>query len=224
MSIKQEQKYNDDAYNLWSECYDNYPNPTVAVDELYFPEYWNRCSNKKILEIGCGTGRHTQKLVRNNIVTAIDRSSGMIAIAKKKIISDKVRFSEIDFLALDDKENDYDIIIESLVLEHVPNLESFFCKAAVHLKEGGDLYLSEIHPSRAEKGIGAHFKKYGSEEEVHLISYLHSEAAIIHFASLAGMVLSESEDIYGDEVLAGINKKWSRYQGMPMIKIWHFLR
>ncbi len=35
------------TYDRWAASYDQYPNWTVAVDELPFP----------VLEIGCGTGR-----------------------------------------------------------------------------------------------------------------------------------------------------------------------
>ena len=54
-------KTNQKNYNIWAPSYDSYPNPTVAIDELNFPEFYKSWSNKEVLEIGCGTGRHVQR-------------------------------------------------------------------------------------------------------------------------------------------------------------------
>lgn len=68
-------KENQSGYNCWSEFYDSYPNPTVAIDDIYFPPFYSQIKNQSVLEIGCGTGRHTRRLLAsNNHVTGVDIS------------------------------------------------------------------------------------------------------------------------------------------------------
>ncbi|MNL27707.1 hypothetical protein D3C87_1493140 [compost metagenome] len=116
------------------------------------------------------------------------------------------------------------MIIESLVLEHLEDLKQFFLKASAHLKTGGDFYLSEIHPQRTQNGVFAHFKTPGKDEDVHLVSYPHTDEEILLAAQKSGLKLVGAEDILGDEELSRINAKWSKHLGKPMVRIWHFVK
>lgn len=215
---------NKDGYDQWSAFYDSYPNPTVAMDERFFPGFWRHHTGKKILEIGCGTGRHTQKLARcKNQITALDLSPGMLKVAREKISSADVTFIEADFLSSENLDSDYDLILESLVLEHLPDLNLFFEKASRSLKTGGDLYLSEIHPVRAEQGILAHFKGEDGDD-VHLTSFPHRTEHLISAAEKSGLALLHQAEVRGDLELAKLNPKWSKYQDQPMILILHFVK
>ena len=50
-------------YNTWSKTYDATANPTVAIDEMFFPKMYCDWKGFKVLEIGCGTGRHTKRFL-----------------------------------------------------------------------------------------------------------------------------------------------------------------
>jgi ubiquinone/menaquinone biosynthesis C-methylase UbiE len=211
------------GYNEWSAFYDEYPNPTVAADEFHFPKFWQHLTGKSVLEIGCGTGRHTQKLVeQGNHVTGIDVSSGMLAVARTKVSSEKATFIEADFLQYSElPASAFDAVIVSLVIEHISALTQFFRKVSNALRSSGELYISEIHPSRASDGILAHFKK-DEGGEVHLVSFAHSSVEIETSASVNQLVLLESIDIVGEQKLAELKPKWQKYLGQPMVKIWTF--
>lgn len=117
---------NKNGYDIWSDFYDEYPNPTVAIDELTFPQFYSLEQRNKILEIGCGTGRHTRRLIQaENIVTAIDVSSGMLVKLRQKIINEDLTLIEGDFMTLEIPNGPFDAIIMSLVLEHIDNLPHF---------------------------------------------------------------------------------------------------
>lgn len=225
MSENQQTRKVQEGYDIWSVHYDSYPNPTVAIDEISFPNMWRHHSGVKVLEIGCGTGRHTQKFVKaGNTVVGIDMSSGMLEIARGKIPNEKVIFIEGDFVTMSGLAHDFDVVVESLVLEHIEDLTGFFDKAIACLKTGGDLYLSEIHPERTQAGIAAHFKVPNSEEEIHLVSFAHTAKNIEIAADKAGFNLSNSKDVSGNQQLADLNPKWIRHLDKPLIKMWHFVK
>jgi ubiquinone/menaquinone biosynthesis C-methylase UbiE len=98
------------AYDRWSVFYDQEPNPTVAVDEAHFPGIWRRLSGQRVLEIGCGTGRHTLKLARQgNEVVGIDLSLGMLAVARRTLRGHPVKLIHADFMTFDGlAEGDFD--------------------------------------------------------------------------------------------------------------------
>lgn len=215
-------KVNQENYNTWSSSYDDYPNPTVAIDELYFPSHYRDWSKKKVLEIGCGTGRHTKRLAgQENLVVGLDVSEGMLSKAKEKLPN--VDFIHNDFMEHQFESNKFEKILMSLVLEHISYLDSFFDKVKFVLKEKGEILISELHPERGKKGSLAHFKT-DNGNEIQLSSKPHSEYEILKAAEKAGLKLNIKKDILGDDELVKISEKWSKYLDMPMIQIWSFFK
>src|SRR5260221_2066869 len=118
---------NKQGYDIWSAFYDTKPNPTIFMDELSFPPLWSSVTGQRVLEVGCGTGRHTVKLARQkNEVTAIDLSGGMLDVARSKKELAGVQFLEGDFLDIPFPKAGFDMVIGALVLEHVRELGRFF--------------------------------------------------------------------------------------------------
>lgn len=215
---------NQTGYNSWSSFYDTYPNPTVAIDELFFPQYWKHLTNFDVLEIGCGTGRHTRKLLtQNNHVTGIDISGGMLEVAKGKLPQENLQLLHGDFLTYDLPREQFDAAICSLVIEHISDLHLFFEKVRSCLKPGGSLYLSEIHPVRTSQGIMAHFKN-DDGEETHLQSHPHTEKDFEVAAAHAHFEIAQNATVVGNEQLAQLNSKWIKHLNSPLIQIWIFKR
>jgi malonyl-CoA O-methyltransferase len=226
MSNRKQTEFNRNAYNLWSKQYDVEANSTIAVDDVHFPSLWSSVTGKHVLEIGCGTGRHTRRLVQaGNQVTAIEPSEGMLEVAQSKITQGNIQFIHADFL----KETllpsgAFDVVIVSLVLEHIGDLSTFFEKVSRHLKQGGKLYLSEIHPERIARGSQAHFQDPSSGNVVRLESFAHTASEIGQAAQDAGLTLTETRDIFGTVELSKLHPGWDKYLGKPMIKIWAYTK
>ncbi|QDK38184.1 class I SAM-dependent methyltransferase [Bdellovibrio sp. NC01] len=220
---KPAQTDNQSGYDTWSEFYDQYPNPTVAADELSFSSYWNDLQNKTVLEIGPGTGRNTIKLLQqHNHVVGIDVSEGMLQKAKEKLPEENLELIHADIMTYDGFTADqFDAVVASLVIEHIHDLTMFFKKLAACLKMDGPVYISEIHPDRTVEGILAHFK-VNEQEEVHLTSHAHTEEDFQQAASAAGFEVVRKETIYGTEELAQINPKWRKHIANPLLQIWEF--
>jgi SAM-dependent methyltransferase len=216
---------NREGYDLWSSAYDRYPNPTVAMDERHFPPRWTHLRGRRVLEVGCGTGRHTVKLAgQGNRVTGLDLSPGMLEIARGKLADfPDVVLVEGDFLAGPARaRGPFDALVAALVLEHLRDLPAFFAEARRLLAPGAELHVSEIHPARTAAGILAHFKT-ADGRQFDLDSVPHPEGLIEGAAAAAGFRLRETGDALGDAELAALNPKWARYAGLPMIRMWCWL-
>lgn len=224
MSVKTKKVSNRAGYDLWASFYDQYPNSTVAADENSFPQVWAQLKGKRVLEIGCGTGRHTQKLVaQGNEVVGIDLSAEMLQVARKKLERESVTFIEADFMMYEGFASGYfDAAIASLVIEHIEDVDGFLKRVASVLKPSGELFVSEIHPFRSSKGTLAHFQDPESSTEIHLTSYSHSEKVIEKASVTSGMDIALRIDVLGTEALSRARPGWDKYLGMPMIKIWSF--
>ncbi|ESQ73735.1 class I SAM-dependent methyltransferase [Asticcacaulis sp. AC402] len=210
------------GYNLWAQLYDACVNSTVATDELVFPPVYRDVRGLDVLEIGCGTGRHTLRLAaQGNRVTALDLSPGMLDVARSKLVGfDTVRLFEADILLGGDWGR-FDVVLTALVLEHIADLDVFFHRVATALKPGGWFYMSEIHPDRIAGGTQANFTATDGQH-VRLTSFAHREPDIQTTAGAAGLRLRRHHDIVCGEELVRLNPDWARHLGRKMIRIWEF--
>ncbi len=106
----------------------------------------------KILDIGCGTGRHTLELTRRGYnVTGIDLSERQVGIAREKALKEnlEVRFIKADARELD-FQNEFDMAI-MLCEGGFPLMETdemnfmILQNAAKALREGGKLIFTTLN-------------------------------------------------------------------------------
>lgn len=224
---------NEAAYDVWSNTYDTALNSTVASDDLAFPPLWSDLKNRRVLEIGPGTGRHTLRLLQQgNKVLGIDVSTGMLEKAKLRLQAhgywddSKITLIHGDVTQIPSQRildhGKWDAAVCALVVEHISDLPVFFEKIAQSLKSRAPFYLSEIHPSRAKKGRLAHFVSEKSGKEVWLEGTAHTDDAYLQAAAGAGFELILAKDGLGTEALVGLNPEWTKYVGAPMVRMWEF--
>lgn len=147
------------AYNAWSETYDTVENKTRDLEARALRESVAG-ENLEILEIGCGTGKNTEFLqtLAKRLLGA-DFSEEMLAIARKKIPSEKVEFRRLDLREDWDLPGaSFDLITCSLALEHIENIDFVFAEAARVLRAGGRFYFGELHPFKQYQGSKARFE------------------------------------------------------------------
>jgi len=77
---------------------------------------------RRVLELGCGTGRLTQTIAqRAGEVTAVDFSPEMLRVARKRCaVHGNVSFVEADILALTTELGLFDCVISVNLLHHLP--------------------------------------------------------------------------------------------------------
>lgn len=165
------------AYNSWASNYDGMPNKTRDLEELVTKKMIGKSYYGHILELGCGTGKNTKWLIEKcDSLMALDFSEEMMKMAKQKITSDKVTFKQQD-LTQDWRlvPNSFDLIICSLVLEHIEDLNAIFEKASKVLKKEGQFYICELHPFKQYAGSKARFDNGSEIQELEVYTHHISE-------------------------------------------------
>jgi ubiquinone/menaquinone biosynthesis C-methylase UbiE len=146
----------EEAYNLWSVNYDSQPdNLMLTLDEEIFSEFLNKISvtDKIVLDIGCGTGRHWEKILAHfpKRLIGFDISEGML-----KILREKYPFAESQRLnthRLDTIPDSYgNLIISTLAIAHIENIEDAFEEWDRALAPGSDIIITDYHPEALAKG------------------------------------------------------------------------
>lgn len=147
------------AYDQWSEQYDTNLNKTRDLEAISLRQTLSGFRGKRILEIGCGTGKNTEWLQSiTDELMAVDLSDKMLAVAKSKISSGHVQFIQADITQpWDFAKGSFELVTFSLVLEHISNLVPILQKAFHALAPGGKVYIGELHPFKQYSGSKARF-------------------------------------------------------------------
>ena len=119
-------------------------------------------------------------------------------IAKQKISDKHVEFHQADITQQWNFANkEYDLLVFSLVLEHIENLDSLFQKTAKVLKPGGLVYVGELHPFKQYAGSQARFET--AEGTTMLTCYTHHISDFIALAKKHGLELVELKEWFDEE-------------------------
>lgn len=145
-----------EAYDIWAESYDNQPdNLMLELDRILCQELLGSLplTGKSIVDIGCGTGRHWPALFDRSParLAGYDVSSGMLDRLKKKYPRAETHLlSGVALTGLAD--NSCDLVLSTLTVAHLPNLTAALTEWNRVLKPGGDMLLTDYHPTALAKG------------------------------------------------------------------------
>lgn len=192
------------AYNIWADQYDSNENKTRDLDAKATIKTLNKFDFSKVIELGCGTGKNTNYLLkRADKIIGMDFSQEMLNKAKAIIKDERVEFRKANLTAEWKIENDYaDLITCNLVLEHIKDLDFVFNQANKKLINGGIFFISELHPFKQYSGSKARFEtKNGTQE---LNTYVHHVSEYLDLATENGFELVELKEWFDEENKNGI--------------------
>lgn len=187
-----------DAYNTWSEQYDTNFNRTRDLEGLALKQVLGEVSFKTCLEIGCGTGKNTQWLLtKADKVVAVDFSLEMLSKAKAKINSENIHFMEADITQPWTFTNQqFDLIVFSLVLEHIEDLDFIFQNVSNLLAPGGHVYVGELHPFKQYSGTKARFE---TENGLQIVPcFTHHLSEFVESAKNFGLAITDVNEYFDD--------------------------
>lgn len=212
------------GYDRWALVYDHDANPLPALEEPVVKRLAGEVNQFKVLDLGCGTGRHAIWLAQAGArVTAVDFSEGMMAEARMKPGAEQVQFIVHDVhLKLPFADETFDLIVSGLVLEHVDNLPAFFREVNRVLQPTGRAILSTMHPAMFLKGSQARFTDPVSGELVQPGSITHSISDFIMSAMQAGLELIHIEETKPDADFTREYPRAEKYLNWPMLVVFCF--
>ena len=214
-----------EAYRLWSEFYDNQPdNVVLYLEGKLFSEMISEIdiANMKVLDIGCGTGRHWQEILGHKPLklAGVDNSNEMAEKLKKKFIDAEVIISENNSLKKFDDVS-FDIIISTLTIGHIKNIEDYFRGWDKVLKNTGEIIITDFHPDAFSIGMKRSFVL--NNEVIEVENYLYPLDFLKSiFAEMGWKIISVKEKIIDDEVRHLFVKQnyidaFNKYKGTPLI-------
>lgn len=179
-------------YDRWAPSYDSDANPTRDLAARLHREAAPAYEEAVVLELGCGTGVHTAWLSgRARKVLAADLSPGMLRRARGRCTARNVSFIRLDLSSpIPLRAGSADLVVITLVLEHLASLAKVMRECARVLRPSGRLFLCELHPERQEAGARARFEG-GAGEEVRVPGYPRGVEEHLAAAREAGLTLVE---------------------------------
>jgi malonyl-CoA O-methyltransferase len=206
------------GYALWAENYhEQADNPLTALEDDVFGRLLGDVAGLRVLDVGCGTGRHALELARRGArVTGADPCAEMLAVARELAAQEglAVEWLPVGWEALP-CEAPFDLVICNLVLCHVADLAGAVAAMAACLRPGGRLVLTDLHYFCLLIGWRTTFVHGGWEYAI--TNYLHPVSE--YFAALreAGLTLEAIEDIVIEERLRGrgMDSVVDKWEGFP---------
>jgi len=214
------------GYDRWSAVYDHDANPLPPLEEPLVHAAFGEVAGLSVLDLGCGTGRHSLWLAQSGAtVTALDFSEGMLAEARRKAGAYQIDFRIHDLhQPLPFSDERFDLVVSGLVLEHLENLESFFVEAFRVLKRGGKAVFSTMHPAMFLRGSQARFTDATTGELIQPGSVPHSISDMVMAAVQAGFDIEGMKEASPDAEFARRFPRAEKYVGWPMLIVFQLSR
>jgi ubiquinone/menaquinone biosynthesis C-methylase UbiE len=215
----------EEAYDIWSPSYDLQPgNLMLDLDEMIFSKMLRSIDlrDKWIADIGCGTGRHWEKIYEKKParVMGFDLSPGMLHQLKLKFPSAHTHLTSNNLLRTV-PDSFIDCLITTLTIAHIKNIKEAITSWSRILKNNGDLIITDFHPVSLANGAKRSFHYAGKTIVVR--NYIHPLEKVIHIFQKQGLfVVQREERIVNEEVRPYYQNQnaltiYDRFLGTPII-------
>jgi SAM-dependent methyltransferase len=205
-----------DGYGEWARTYDDTVLDVMDLRLLARLSSVDWPTVSRAVDLGCGTGRIGVWLTAAGVARAdgIDLTSEMLERAKDKAAYEDLKLGDLSDTGF--QAGAYDLVVNSLVDEHLPELTGLYREARRLLRPGGRFVLVGYHPHFLMLGIAAHFDR-ADGQSIAVESHVHLTSDHVAAGTSAGFRLLEMTEGLIDEDWAEVKPKWSeRYWYHPV--------
>ena len=204
------------GYGQWVGTYEDTVEDTMDIallDELAVPS-WSAV--RRAADLGCGTGRTAAWLRRHGVtaVDGVDLTPQMLQIARSRGLHETLYEADVRDTGL--PGGAYDLVIASLIDEHLPDLRPLYAEAW-RLAAPGALFVNvAFHPHFImASGMPTHFTS-ASGEPIAISTHVHLISDQVAAGIGAGWTLAEMREGVVDDRWLAVKPKWSRFRGHPV--------
>lgn len=205
-----------EGYARWSPVYerDVEDEMDLALLERLTTPTWSRY--RAVADLGCGSGRTGAWLAQRTEarIDGVDLTPEMLALARGRGVHSRLVCADIRESALE--PGAYDLVVASLVDEHLPEPAPLHEAAWRLARPGGSWVMVGFHPHFIiAAGIPTHFEDESGttlaiETNVHLLSD-HLGSALD-----CGWQLAEIQERVVDDRWLELKPQWARWRGHPV--------
>jgi SAM-dependent methyltransferase len=202
------------GYGEWVDTYEQTVQDAMDIELLEGLERvpWSGAA----ADLGCGTGRTGAWLNGRGVaaIDGVDITPEMLELAEARGVYR--RLVEADVTATGLGAGEYDLVVTSLVDEHLPRLEPLYAEAFRLARPGGTYTLVGYHPHFImAAGMPTHFDS-ASGEPIAIETHVHMLSAHVSAGLEAGFALTEMKERLIDDDWLELKPKWERLHGQPI--------
>jgi len=208
-----------EGYDRWAMIYDDEDNPLVALEQDHIERLFEDVRDLRVLDAGCGTGRHALLLAHaGGKVAAVDFSEAMLAKARAKAGAVDIEFLQHDLeTRLPFLNETFDRVISGLVVDHIRDLAFYFFELRRVCRSNGCVVITVMHPSLMLRGAQARFTDPETGTVTLPASQQHQISDYVMAALKAGFSIKGVSEHLVDEALVAKSERARRYLGWPML-------
>ncbi len=209
------------GYGEWVDSYEDTVEDAMDLQLLERLELPDWTAVQRVADLGCGTGR-TAAWLRDHGVSApidgVDVTPEMLARAQER--GAHASLCEADVAATGLPGGGYDLVISSLVDEHLDELAPFYAEARRLATPAALFVLVSFHPHFIiASGMPTHFRN-ATGEEIAITTNVHLVSDHVQAARAAGWRLAEMHERLIDDEWIELKPSWERHRGLPITAVY----
>ena len=209
-----------EGYRAWARTYENTVEDVMDLALLGRIESVQWTSIRRAADLGCGTGRTAAWLASVGVarIDGVDVTAEMLERARQRGLHLSLRLADVRDTGLGG--GCYDLVVVSLVDEHLPTLSELYQEARRLLTSDGAFVLVGFHPFFImASGMPTHFES-DDGDPVAIETHIHLPSRHVAAARSAGLVAHELHERVIDDEWIERKPRWEPYRGWPVSFAW----
>ena len=209
-----------EGYAAWHATYEATVLDAMDLALLARVESVDWANLSDVADLGCGTGRTAAWLVAHGAsgIDGVDITPEMLESARGRGAHRSLRVADVG--ATDLPDSAYDLVICSLVDEHLKTLDRLYSEARRLLRPTGCFVVVGFHPYFVmAAGMPTHFEDDGGGP-VAIETYIHLPSEHFGAGRTVGLTALEFHEGVIDDTWVAAKPTWERYTDWPISFVW----